>query len=413
MAVNWRRNLYALCAAQMLAIVAFSLRAPFLPFYLADLGATSTEAQTLWSGIINAAGAGVMAITAPFWGTIADRYGRKPMLIRAMLAAVITIGLMSLATEVWHLLALRLIEGALTGTVTAATALVAAGTPKDRLGYGLGLIQTAVFSGASLGPLAGGFLGAQIGYRATFLVASAMMAAAALLVFFFVREQFTPQQRVTTSGRGRVGVWSLVTTSRVLLTMVIAMAVIRLASSAVQPIMPLFVEQLAHAASGAASTLSGITLGIAGVTSAISAVVLGRLGDRAGHRRILFWSTLAAGLLYFPMAASQAAWQLIVLQGLFGFAAGGLIPAANALVANHTPPDRRGAVYGMVAAAQSMGGFIGPLVGSVLAASFGFPVALSVTGSLLLGLAAGLAYSDRADRSNAPNPTPASRPQQS
>nr|MBA3415506.1 MFS transporter [Chloroflexia bacterium] len=288
MPVNWRRNLYALFAAQMLAIVAFSLRAPFLPFYLSDLGATSTDAQTLWSGIINAAGAGVMAITAPFWGAAADRYGRKPMLIRAMAAAVVTIALMSLATEVWHLLALRLVEGALTGTVTAATALVAAGTPRDRLGYGLGLIQTAVFSGASLGPLAGGFLADEIGFRPTFWIASAMMAAAALIVLWFVHEQFTPVQRVTTTGRGGFGgVWGLVA-GRTLLTMIAAMLMIRLASSAVQPIMPLFVEQLAHAAAGTASTLSGITLGIAGVTSAISAVFLGRLGDRAGHRRILF-----------------------------------------------------------------------------------------------------------------------------
>ena len=396
MPVNWRRNLYALFAAQMLAIVAFSLRAPFLPFYLSDLGATTTDSQTLWSGIINAGGAGVMAITAPFWGAMADRYGRKPMLIRAMGAAVVTIALMSLATEVWHLLALRLVEGALTGTVTAATALVAAGTPRDRLGYGLGLIQTAVFSGASLGPLAGGFLADEIGYRATFWIASAMMASAAVIVFWFVHEQFTPVQRVTTAGHGGVGgVWGLVA-GRTLLTMIAAMLMIRLASSAVQPILPLFVEQLAHAASGTASTLSGITLGIAGVTSAISAVVLGRLGDRAGHRRILFWSTLAAGLLYFPMAAAQAPWQLIALQALFGFAAGGLIPAANALVANSTPADRRGAVYGLMAAAQSTGGFVGPLAGSVLAASLGFPVALSVTGALLLGLAAGLTYSDRA-----------------
>jgi len=410
MPVNWRRNLYALFAAQMLAIVAFSLRAPFLPFYLSDLGATSTDAQTLWSGIINAAGAGVMAITAPFWGAAADRYGRKPMLIRAMAAAVVTIALMSLATEVWHLLALRLVEGALTGTVTAATALVAAGTPRDRLGYGLGLIQTAVFSGASLGPLAGGFLADEIGFRPTFWIASAMMAAAALIVLWFVHEQFTPVQRVTTTGRGGFGgVWGLVA-GRTLLTMIAAMLMIRLASSAVQPIMPLFVEQLAHAAAGTASTLSGITLGIAGVTSAISAVFLGRLGDRAGHRRILFWSTLAAGLLYFPMAAAQAPWQLIVLQALFGFAAGGLIPAANALVADHTPADRRGAVYGLMAAAQSTGGFVGPLAGSILAASLGFPVALSVTGALLLGLAAGLSYNDRA---GAMRSTPAGRPQRS
>ncbi len=110
------------------------------------------------------------------------------------------------------------------------------------------------------------------------------------------------------------------------------------------------------------------------------------------------------------MAAAQAPWQLIALQALFGFAAGGLIPAANALVADNTPADRRGAVYGLMAAAQSTGGFVGPLAGSILAASLGFPVALSVTGALLLGLAAGLSYSDRA---GATRSTRAGRPQRS
>jgi DHA1 family multidrug resistance protein-like MFS transporter len=128
--INWRRNLYAIWLAQLLAIVAFSLRAPFLPFFLGDLGLTSTEDQALWSGYINAAGAGTMALTAPFWGIVADRYGRKPMLLRSQFAAFVTIGLMGLATEPWHLLVLRMIEGCFTGTVTAATALVAVSVPK-------------------------------------------------------------------------------------------------------------------------------------------------------------------------------------------------------------------------------------------------------------------------------------------
>jgi hypothetical protein len=153
--INWRRNLYAIFLAQALAIVAFSLRAPFLPFFLDDLGLHDTDDQALWSGLINSFGAGTMAITAPIWGVIADRYGRKPMLMRAQFAAFVTIGLMGLATEPWHLLGLRMIEGMFTGTVTAATALVATSTPKERLGFGLGLIQTAVFSGSAFGPVPG------------------------------------------------------------------------------------------------------------------------------------------------------------------------------------------------------------------------------------------------------------------
>jgi MFS transporter, DHA1 family, multidrug resistance protein len=378
----------------MLAIVAFSLRAPFLPFYLSDLGAETTESQALWAGLINAGGAGVMAVTAPFWGAFADRFGRKPMLLRAMLAAVVTLALMSLATAPWHLLVLRLIEGSLTGTVTAATALVAAGTPKERLGFGLGLIQTAIFSGASLGPLIGGVLADQVGFRPTFLVAALMMAAAAALVYWLVHEEFTPAAKAAT-GAGRLGGSVALIVTRALLPLVLAITVVRLTAMAVQPILPLFVEELSGISGRSAATLAGLTIGVAGLTSAISAVTLGRLGDRIGYRGTLLWCVVAAGLLYLPMAAAQEVWQLVVLQALFGFAAGGLMPSANALVANATPADRRGAVYGLLAAAGSVGAFVGPLLGSALAAAFGFPAALLVTGVLLLGLAAGLALEQR------------------
>ncbi|HEV2066315.1 MAG TPA: MFS transporter, partial [Thermomicrobiales bacterium] len=223
--INWRRNLYAIWVAQLLAIVAFSLRAPFLPFFLGDLGVDSTNGQALWSGLINAAGAGTMAITAPFWGAFADRHGRKPMLLRAQFAAFVTIGLMGLATEAWHLLALRMIEGCLTGTVTAATALVATTTPKERLGFGLGLIQTAVFSGSALGPLFGGLLADGLGYRPTFGIASGMMLSGGLVSLFLVRENFTPQPKGA-AGAPRESMWRLLL-APVLLGLTFAMLSIR------------------------------------------------------------------------------------------------------------------------------------------------------------------------------------------
>ena len=90
-AVPWQRNLAAIWVVQILAISGFSLRVPFLPFYLADLGVDTVDGQALWSGLINAGGAGVMALTAPFWGVIADRRGRRMMLIRAAFAGCATV----------------------------------------------------------------------------------------------------------------------------------------------------------------------------------------------------------------------------------------------------------------------------------------------------------------------------------
>lgn len=401
-AINWRRNLDAIFAAQLLAIVAFSLRAPFLPFFLGDLGLETTNEQALWSGLINAGGAGVMAITAPFWGAFADRHGRKPMLLRAQLAAFVTIGLMGLATAPWHLLVLRLIEGSLTGTVTAATALVAVTTPRARLGFGLGLIQTAVFSGSALGPLVGGILADEIGFRPTFRIASAMMLSAALVSIFFVHEHFVPQPK-RASDAPRESTWGLLL-APVLLGLTFSMLAIRFASSAVQPIMPLFVEQLSDAAEGSSASLAGVTLGVLGITSAISSVVFGRMGDRRGHRPILLGCALGSGLVYLPMALTQHPWQLILLQATFGVFAGGMIPAANAMIANVTAPERRGMVYGLMAAAGSMGGFLGPLAGSGLAAGVGFRATFLACGFVLLGMVAVLLLTERRQRGDAPTP---------
>jgi len=382
--IPWRRNLYAIWAAQLLAIVGFSLRAPFLPFYLGELGVDTVGGQALWSGVINAAGAGVMAFAQPIWGEVADRRGRRTMLLRATLAATCTVSLMSLATHPWHLLALRVVEGALTGTVTAATALVATTTPKARLGYALGLIQTAVFAGASLGPLAGGLLADRIGPRPTFLVAGACLGGAALITLFLVRERFVPVPRAAGKGGSRAGFGVLAAAG--LVGMVAVLFGVRLATMAVQPILPLFVGTLAPDATNP-SSLAGLVLGVLGVTSAVSSVFLGRLGDRRGHRRILVWGVVAAGFLYLPMALAQTWWQLFLLQALFGVAAGGIVPAANALIANATPPERRGAVFGVTAGAASWGAFIGPLAGSALAAAVGFRAPFLATAVLLLALA--------------------------
>lgn len=380
--ISWRRNLYAIWAAQLLAIIGFNLRAPFLPFFLGDLGVATPEGQALWSGIINAAGAGVMAISAPIWGAFADRHGRKPMLLRAQFAAFTTIGLMAFATAPWHLLALRMIEGALTGTVTAATALVAVTTPKERLGFGLGMIQTAVFSGSALGPLVGGIMADTLGFRTSFGIASGMLFAGGMVTLLLVRERFTPPPAKGEAGEPSEPGWKLLL-APVLLSLTFAMLAIRFASSAVQPIMPLFVEQLAGATASTAS-LAGVTLGVLGLTSAISSIYFGRLGDKRGHQTILVGCALGSGLVYLPMALTQHPWQLIVLQAIFGVFAGGMIPAANALVANVTDPARRGVVYGLMAAAASLGGFLGPLAGAGLAAGVGFRATFVATGFVLV-----------------------------
>jgi DHA1 family multidrug resistance protein-like MFS transporter len=368
-APNWQRTLGALWLAQTLTIIGFSLRTPFLPFFVAELGARNLETQVLWAGAINAGGAAVMAITAPLWGALADRYGRKLMVLRAMVAGSLTIGLMALATSPWQLFVLRLVEGGFTGTVTASTTLAASTVPRERLGFGLGLMQMAVFSGSAVGPLIGGVLADQIGYRATFVLAGSLLLLSALLVAFLVEERFEPPPR--RAGHGETGgeTWRLLL-APALLGIVVSLFALRAASMALQPIVPLLVAQLARGSSSV-NSLAGLAMGVSGMTSAVASVGLGRLSDRIGQRPLLIASGALAAATFLPLGLTTQVWQVIVLQALFGIASGGMLPTANALVARLTPEGRRGTIYGFTTTASSLGAFVGPLVGTALAAALG------------------------------------------
>lgn len=382
---NWRRNLFGIWIAQLLVIMGFSMRAPFLPMFFGELGVDTEAGQAFWAGIIMSVGAGAMAITSPIWGVVADKYGRKPMLVRAQFAACLTIGLASFVQVPWQMVALRVIEGSLTGTVAAATALVAVSMPRDRLGYGLGMVQTAVFSGSALGPLVGGLIADTIGYRHTFQISGLMAGVAGVITVFVVQEHFVRPETVTSKSSTGESAWKTML-GPALLALTMSTLVVRFASAAVQPITPIFVSALNEGA-GNVNTLSGLTLGVLGVTSAVASVYLGKLGDKRGHFRILLLSALGAGLVYLPMAAAQHPWQLIALQAVFGLFAGGLIPATNALIARVTDESKRGMVFGFMNTAGSLGGFAGPLAGAALAGVFGIRATFVLTGVVLLMLA--------------------------
>ncbi|MCA1723528.1 MAG: MFS transporter, partial [Thermomicrobia bacterium] len=262
---RWRRNLAAIWLAQMLAIVGFNTRSPFYVFFLRDdLGVHSLRALTLWSGVLNSAGALTMMITAPIWGIVADRYGRKPMVVRAMGCGFLLATLSSFAQHPWHLLILRMLEGATLGTVSASVAFVASAVPRERLGYSLGLMQMAVFSGASIGPLVGGYLSDTLGYRHTLLVSGALLGLGALVALIFAHEDFVPRA-VTAAKRPSF----LATTrghlsNKLLLVLIVVPMLEQTANQSVAPIVPLFVQHLISAGQNPAS-ITGLMLGLGGV----------------------------------------------------------------------------------------------------------------------------------------------------
>jgi DHA1 family multidrug resistance protein-like MFS transporter len=367
----WKRNLYVIWAAELVAIAGFAFVFPFLPYYVQDLGITKLHEVELWSGALYAAHAIPMAIFSPIWGSLADRYGRKLMVERAMFGGAVLLTAMGFVQNVQQLILLRAIQGALTGTVVAATTLVASSVPRERSGYAMGLLQMAIWTGASVGPLLGGIVADTWGYRATFWVTGSLLFVAGITVWRFVEERFEPPKRDKNKRDG--GLWDglkLVVRTRSLMSLFSMGVIVRLAMRLMGPVLPLFVQSLVPGITRIAS-LTGLISGVQAATTALGAVALGRASDRLGYRRVLLACTVGAAVLYVPQFFVKNPWQLLVLQGALGLVIGGLLPSIGALLANLAPEGRQGAVYGVDASVASMANAVGPMLGASVAASLG------------------------------------------
>ena len=368
---RWRRILYVLFFAQMMALIGFSFVFPFLPLYIQTLGVHG-PAVPIWSGVISFALSISMAFVAPVWGALADRYGRKPMVVRAMAAGVCTTGLLIIAPNIWFVLALRILQGIFTGSVSASQALVASVTPRDKMGFSMGMMQSAVFMGAAAGPLVGGFLDDRLGFHGTFAVGAGMLLAATLLVIFFVDEDF---KRPTTTGSARVHpIANLRGIAAVagLPAMALVLFMAEFGNVVPAPVLALFVPHLRGVpmlhGQPQTATAVGTILAIAGVCAALSSSVVQRLQTRFGYRRVLVVSIGLAGVAYIPAFFAQSVWQLIVVRAAVGFCLGMAMPSATAIVGLVAPENRRASAFSMIASASSFGIAIGPLVGGGLGA---------------------------------------------
>jgi DHA1 family multidrug resistance protein-like MFS transporter len=386
---QWQKNLYSAWTAQLLAIAGFSFVFPFMPLYVQELGVRGVSSAALWSGALTASTALTMAVAAPIWGNLADRFGRKVMVMRAMAAGCLIVGAMGLVVSVQQLLVLRILQGVFTGTVSASTAMVSAGTPKDRQGFALGLMTNAVFLGAAGGPVLGGVVARALGFRAAFLVAGASLGLGALVVAIFVKESFV-RSPPATHAPGRWNRLSHAFPLRGMAILLTVYLVLEAAGLITGPILALYVGQLSHSSRADTALISGVIFGASALASAIASVALGRQADRRSPQRLLVICAAGSALSYLPQAFVTSALQLGVLRVLSGAFLGGVLPAANSMLARRTPPERRGAAYGMTASAQALGTALGPLSGAVLAARFGIP-AVFLWAAVALGMVSVLA----------------------
>ena len=389
-ALRWKRTLAVMFFAQLVAMIGFSSIFPFLPLYVQSLGSVTGLSTEFYTGLVFSGQAFSMMIAAPIWGALADRWGRKLMVERALFGGAVILGLMALARSAEELVLLRMLQGLISGIISAANALVAAVVPRARSGYAMGIMQVAMGLGLGLGPVIGGVVADAYGYRAAFYITAVLLVIAGVVVFFGVEEQFATRDPRRSRAFDFTSAWRRVLAAPGVRLMYALRFINQMGRIIFIPILPLLVMTLIDNPARV-NSFTGIVIGAASTAMALCSIYLGRMGDRSGHRRIVITCLFGAGLLFFLQGLVNAGWQLLVLQMLYGVALGGTVTGISALLAIHSQSGDEGAVYGLDSSITSGARVIGPLLGVGIAAWMGVR-AVFLTAGLLYSLAALLAF---------------------
>jgi len=380
---SWQRTLWILFFAQLITAVGFFTIFPFLPLYVKSLGSSTGLSVELLSGLVFSAQAFTMMLSSPIWGSLADRYGRKLMVERSLFGGAVLLFLMSFVRTAEQLVFLRAIQGLITGTVAASSALMAAQAPRQRMGYAMGVLQVGLGAGIAVGPLIGGAVADLYGYSTSFYIPSVLLLVAGILVLVGVEEHFDRSEGNTVGRNSLLNQWRiLILTPGILMTLMMRFMT-SVGRMTLVPLIPFFVEDLIDASVGL-NTFTGLVIGISSATTTVSSIFLGKLGDRIGHKLVLVVSMLLAAVLYTVQSLITTGWQLLLFQALVGVAIGGVIPMISALLASFIKYGEVGAVYGLDNSINAAGRAVAPIVGALVANQSGLRATFIATGLIFL-----------------------------
>lgn len=379
--MGWKRNLVILCIGQFLAMAAMSSISPFLSLYIQDLGVADEKHIGLWTGLIFGSNFLTAFIFSPVWGKIADKHGRKMMVIRSGIGMAITITLMGFVTNHIQLLILRMINGCISGFIPASIALMSTLAPKKKVGYALGILNAAAVSGSICGPFIGGLMADHFGYSLIFSYTGIFLFIAAILVIFFVHEDFVKKENEENSSF--FDDFKKITANKPIPSLFLSVTLVQLATLGTMPLISVFVQELSPTATNIAF-LSGLTASVMGFSNMLASPKLGKLGDKIGSENVLLYSVIAAALFMIPLAFVVDLWQLIIFRFLFGLCIGGILPSINTLLRHFTPVGMESRTYSYSTSAMYLGNIIGPNLAGLFSAGFGIRSIFIWSGILLL-----------------------------
>jgi DHA1 family multidrug resistance protein-like MFS transporter len=387
---GWQRNVWALSLCVFIAFVGFQFFSPFLPLYVRELGVTDPSMIALWSGALAAVTPTVSALLSPVFGRLADRFGRKMMLIRSLAGFTVIIAAMGLVTSVYQLFVARFLQGLVAGFTPMAIAVASVSAPREKASIAIGRVQAAQLLSTAIGPAVGGFAASHLGIRPAFYVTSGMCAIALVALIILFREA-RPVESDEARTRPRAAPLREFLRYPYFVVVILLLLIAQFIDRGLALLIPL---QVAHIPAVDAAATSGIIISVAAVGAALSASVGARLAEGMAVGRLLFVQLLVGGTLCIGMAFVGSWIALLVLRTLVALCLGGALTLAYTLGGMLVPTETRGAAFGWLAMGVQIGTAASPLATGALAA-VSLPSAFAVNGGLAWMAAALLFFAAR------------------
>ncbi|HFI0959233.1 TPA: multidrug efflux MFS transporter [Streptococcus suis] len=375
----WKQNLKVAWLGNFLTGTSFTLVMPFISVFVEELGVGPGQVE-YYAGLAVSVNALAAALMAPIWGSLADRYGRKPMMVRAAFAMIFTMGGMAFVPNVFWLLALRVLNGVFTGYIPNATALVASQVPKDKTGYALGTLSTGAVAGNLIGPTLGGILAEMFGVHMVFLLVGLLYAIVVLLTVFYIREDFVPIKKGEEMSVKEV--FEQVKDRQMLVGLFVTSMIIIAAAQAVVPILTLYVRHLGQTDN--LLFVAGFIISLPGMASLVTSGYLGKIGDRIGNHRLLLIALTYSLLINVFCVFAENPFQLGLLRFMYGFGTGALLPSVNSLLTKLTPKEGISRIFSYNQLFNNLGSVVGPMMGSAVAAHMGYDWVFYLSSGLVL-----------------------------
>ncbi|MFZ2669390.1 MAG: multidrug efflux MFS transporter [Streptococcus suis] len=375
----WKQNLKVAWLGNFLTGTSFTLVMPFISVFVEELGVGPGLVE-YYAGLAVSTNALAAALMAPIWGSLADRYGRKPMMVRAAFAMIFTMGGMAFVPNVFWLIVLRVLNGVFTGYIPNATALIASQVPKDKTGYALGTLSTGAVAGNLIGPTLGGVLAEMFGVHTVFLLVGLLYAIVVILTVFYIREDFVPIKKSDVLPVKEV--FAQVKDRKILAGLFVTSMVIIAAAQAVVPILTLYVRHLGQTDN--LLFVAGFIISLPGMASLATSGYLGKLGDRIGNHRLLLMALTYSLLINVFCVFAENPFQLGLLRFLYGFGTGALLPSVNSLLTKLTPKEGISRIFAYNQLFNNLGSVVGPMMGSAVAAQMGYDWVFYLSSGLVL-----------------------------